>query len=321
MATVKPLDININKDDPTKTLSTYDPSKIVMEPGDTVEGRIPGIIASNSPLMEQAKTASLQQMNSRGIINSSMAVGAGQDAVMKSAIPIASQDAATSFAAKQANQAAENTAGEFGAGSINTAVYNQQKIGADTAAQAKQLENDLILAQKSGDIQAIRDATKIAADTAAQAKQFENDLILAQKNGDIQAARDATLNLYNVNNQAQNQKNAVDLLKIQNDFQVTLNDLQRDQQKDLAKINFDYQKELAGNAAAVNLYGQVMGAIATLGANPDLTSAQRQAGVDQQMSMLRAGLDLVKSTTDLYLPIITAMEDQTWQISGPVRVP
>jgi hypothetical protein len=48
----------------------------------TVQNQLKGIIEANSPLMQQARTNALQAMNQRGLVNSSMAIGAGQDAVI-----------------------------------------------------------------------------------------------------------------------------------------------------------------------------------------------------------------------------------------------
>lgn len=61
----------------------------------TVEGRINGILNPNNPIIQQARTRSLQAMNDRGLANSSLAVTAGDAAAYDAAIPIAAADAAT----------------------------------------------------------------------------------------------------------------------------------------------------------------------------------------------------------------------------------
>ena len=50
-------------------------------------------MAQDSPLMTQARTQGLQQGNRRGLLNSSMAVGAAQDSAYRAALPIAQQEA------------------------------------------------------------------------------------------------------------------------------------------------------------------------------------------------------------------------------------
>ena len=50
-------------------------------------------MAQDSPLMTQARTQGLQQGNRRGLLNSSMTVGAAQDSAYRAALPIAQQEA------------------------------------------------------------------------------------------------------------------------------------------------------------------------------------------------------------------------------------
>ena len=86
-------------------VSTYDTSNVGYE-ADTAKGfdynvnnnmkvsdQIQGLIAAESPLMQQAENRAMQQMNQRGLLNSSMAVGAGQSALYDAAFPIAKADA------------------------------------------------------------------------------------------------------------------------------------------------------------------------------------------------------------------------------------
>lgn len=61
---------------------------------DTVQGQLGSMLDSDSPLMKQAATMGKQQANQRGLLNSSMGVGAAQNAMIRNAMPIAQQDAA-----------------------------------------------------------------------------------------------------------------------------------------------------------------------------------------------------------------------------------
>ena len=51
---------------------SYDPTKWNVDKDQTVQGQLSNIISADSPLMQQAKTGALQQMNQRGLINSSI---------------------------------------------------------------------------------------------------------------------------------------------------------------------------------------------------------------------------------------------------------
>lgn len=75
----------------------------------TVAGQVKNIIADNSPLMQQAETKAKQEMAPRGLMNSSLAIGAGQQAVLNAALPIAQQDAQTFTTAARENTSAKNT--------------------------------------------------------------------------------------------------------------------------------------------------------------------------------------------------------------------
>ena len=130
----------------SKNISTYDPERIQLTDDDTVEGRVSKLIQKNSPLMQSAITRANQVSNSRGLINSSLAAGETQRAVLDYATPIASQDASTSFQAKQLNQNAGNTANQFNVGQKNQFSLNEQGadlqkgiIGAQTDAQSRLL--------------------------------------------------------------------------------------------------------------------------------------------------------------------------------------
>lgn len=68
----------------------------------SVEQRVAKITGQGSPLMRRAQTTGFQVANRRGLLNSSIAAGAAQNAILDAAIPIAGQDAATSFQREQA---------------------------------------------------------------------------------------------------------------------------------------------------------------------------------------------------------------------------
>lgn len=64
---------------------------------DSVASHTEAIASEDSKLNQMARTEGLKTANRRGLLNSSMAAGASTDAVLKNAIPIASQDASQNF--------------------------------------------------------------------------------------------------------------------------------------------------------------------------------------------------------------------------------
>ncbi len=119
----------------------------------TVQGQLAAILAAGNPLLVQAQTRAKQEANRRGLLNSSMAVGAGESALYDAAMPIAQSDAgaynqaalSNADLAQQtelANVGARNRAQEVNIGELGTT--NRFNVGAaNTAAQQTAQEQNL----------------------------------------------------------------------------------------------------------------------------------------------------------------------------------
>lgn len=107
----------------------YDPKAFAVTSDQTVQGQLKGLINDDSPLMQQAKTRALQDQNARGTTNSTMAIQAGQQAVIGAALPIAQQDASTYNNANLKTVDAQNTALGFGAAAQNAASQTNAGLG------------------------------------------------------------------------------------------------------------------------------------------------------------------------------------------------
>lgn len=127
------------------------PTQWNVTPEQTVEGRINNILNSDSPIVQMARTRAKEAANERGMLNSSMAVQAGEAAAYDASIPIATADAATAakaagYNADQSNQFAvhnvdsTNTASQFNAGAQN--MLTGQKLASNTALQQSRISAD-----------------------------------------------------------------------------------------------------------------------------------------------------------------------------------
>lgn len=105
----------------TASPTSYDASKMSVGTDQTVNGLLAKYLNAGSPIMQQAESNARQAANARGLANSSLAVGAAQQAAMNSMLPIAQQDATTNNNAAQFNAGAENAAKQYGA-------TNQQQV-------------------------------------------------------------------------------------------------------------------------------------------------------------------------------------------------
>jgi hypothetical protein len=101
------------------TAQTYNPFTRTVDDKGLVQNQVDSILSKDGPLMQRARTTAQEQMNGRGLINSSMAIEAGQAAMLDKALPMAQQDAASLNQADSDNMAATNNAGQFNTGAKN----------------------------------------------------------------------------------------------------------------------------------------------------------------------------------------------------------
>lgn len=169
-------------------------------PDQTVESRINGII--NGSVGEQARGRAMGTMNERGLSNSSIAIGAGEDAALTAAIPIATTDAGTfakaaGYNADQNNQFAMKKAdistqyGLAGMQDATTRIGQQNqlevaKLNAATNTSIAALDNtqkDLALK--------LQIDNKTLLDTNAQSAQAFNTAMTAVNNINLSPNMDA----------------------------------------------------------------------------------------------------------------------------------
>lgn len=119
------------------SVATYAPTTRQVGSQETVQGQVNSILSKDSPLMQRARTLATQQMAQRGLVNSSMAAGAGVAAMTDRALPMAQQDANTYAQTAQDNMGAINQSGQFNAAEIN-------KFGLQTGQQQFEAQQNAI---------------------------------------------------------------------------------------------------------------------------------------------------------------------------------
>lgn len=155
----------INKEDPFSQVKGYEAERIDIRPEDTVEGRVQGIIDRGGKSLQSEVTRAKQAAGRKGLLNTSMSVGAAERARIDTATPIAMQDARQFLERDVYNQAATNLASEYTAGQLNIAAQQerlgQQELegvaaGADVAREtAETLAETNIEAARVADEQAV----------------------------------------------------------------------------------------------------------------------------------------------------------------------
>ena len=113
----------------------------------TVQGQLSNIIDANSPLMQRAAARADANSNARGLLNSSMAIGASQGAVMDAAMPIAQADASSNNQFALANSSAknqgilQNTQNQQDANKFNATAQNTTNATNAQLSQANDVQN------------------------------------------------------------------------------------------------------------------------------------------------------------------------------------
>lgn len=169
---------------------------MAIDPTQTSAGLIASMMAKDSPLLQQARTAGLTQAQDRGLANSSMAVTAAQDSAYRAMTPLATNDsqlyadASRTNANNQTQLAGINNQAQFQAArDANLHGYNvadaglSHAYGQETAGTQQGYMMDQLQAKHQQDLENI-------------AKQGDITKAVAQLNTDSAKAINETSNQY-----------------------------------------------------------------------------------------------------------------------------
>jgi hypothetical protein len=144
----------------------------------SVETRLSGLLASDSPYIRAARLAGERQANARGLLNSSIAAGNSEAAAIAAAAPIASQDAAQIAQRNQTNLESWNQL-------RNATTVQQLTDNAAWQRQAAQLTNALDLQGMSDTSAMSRLIAQGNIQAAIQQMQDSNALTQTQINANV----------------------------------------------------------------------------------------------------------------------------------------
>ena len=232
----------------------------------TVAGQVKGIIDANGPLSQQAEAAARGAASARGLSNSSMAIQAGQTAVLNSALPIAQQDAGTYSRQALQNQSDRNQNSQFNAAAGNqNAQFNtgeQNSTSRFNATQATSVDQ--------GNAQAENQASQFNANAQTATSQSN----AAQQN-----------DLAKVN------------LAQQND--ITKANLDVASKSALTNLEASYKTLIQSTASAQAVQQQLTQNLANVQNNKDLDPAARQVAINQQVDLAKDSMNLIGAMNNL----------------------
>jgi len=166
-------------------------------PTETVEDRLNALTAKDSKYIDLARNDAMREANTRGLINSSMAAGAGTEAGIRAALPIAQQDAKTYTDTRLNNQAATNqfeenrqltelgketSTHENTLATARDASQNELGIERDTAQSELRQKEDESRAALNNETDALRSILAKEEEAWSREVQTKMELVLADEN-------------------------------------------------------------------------------------------------------------------------------------------
>lgn len=284
----------------------------------TVQGQIGGIIASNSPLLQQARANSLAQMNSRGLVNSSMALGEGEKAVFSAALPIATQDAATYANAAQLNANAANQLAQFNAGQTNQALgFTSNAANTASSENLNSTNQGLSFTANAANVGSLNNAnaanqanqftagaTNQAALTNAAAQNEAAQFSAAGKT-DVSKQYATALNSTVQNMMDQSMKYA--LANADAQTKIELQNIDSSTRAALAATEATYKNQMQASASSIELFQQMTKNIADIMAS-DLSADPEKGVADstgKKISPMQAAVNIQKQNLSDALAILS----------------
>jgi hypothetical protein len=254
---------------------------------DGVATRVAALTSEDSPLMQQARTAGLQQANARGVLNSSIGIGAAQDSAIRAALPIAQQEA---------QEAANSNSQRYDLAAQMDRLRAQAGFNSQAAAENYSYTSALNTQGYQYQAQQAQNQQQFEKDMAAV--QQGNAVDLANLNATLQSklqAQGNTEQLQRMSADFANQlglqsnaaTNALNQIKAQGDVQLNLQANQFQEAMKELTLSLNEQNSVAMANAAVNLFNAEAGLRSALLSNDNIPAAER-AGYEQQISALTA---------------------------------
>lgn len=272
-----------------------------VNPAQTVEGIVNSLLAKDSPYLQRAQAIANAQSNSRGLLNSSIAAGAGTAAAIDAALGIAVPDANIYNQTRLANLGFD------------------QDIAKLNLNQANTLQT--LAVQQGYDIQnlTLQQANELQRMAIAQGYNAEN----IKLGLDTDLTRLAVQNQYDIARTTVAQKNALELAAVQQGFNRETVAEQFRQQTIQNATAFGYQTQLAtlqqqfGTQsstynAATNIVNQGAQAISQILADPNISNepgpngapSPKQQLIDKQRELTQSQLRTLSGITNVDLSAV-----------------
>jgi hypothetical protein len=140
-----------------------------------VEKRLVGLINEENPLMKQSATDAKRMANKSGLLNSSMAITAGQDAIYRQAVPIATVDANTHASSAKSNADNQTQVSVSNAANQTQASISNANNAAESARQNASLSTQASITAANNAAELARSRMSADASILMQNAKADND--------------------------------------------------------------------------------------------------------------------------------------------------
>lgn len=288
----KPTTANVAKWTPT--------TSEVNAPTDTVGGQITTLLDQSNPYITRARDRANIVSNERGLINSSIAAGAGEAAAIDAALPIATHDANTYNQNRLTNLGYVNQAGsqnaqletqtnQFNATQQNTGDLEVYRQGAGLVGRQMEIDSAAKLQEGQQAFTAKENAAQrefTAGQNTAQ-REFEAAQAAAKRDWDEMMANTAFNNQLTLQEKQQAWTEAQNLA--QRAFDAAQRQLDRDLQLALDKARSSQTGQAAVSNALINYQSQA----ATILADPNMTPEVKQQQLAKLSEVMKSSLSAI----------------------------
>lgn len=284
----------------------YNPTTGQWEPEDaSVSKKLTGLLSSNNKYMQQAGTEGRKAANRRGLLNSSIAVGAVEDARIRAALPIASQEAGqihqsnlqgTDIASRERMQGRQF---EHETGLQGTDIESRERMqGVDVASRERMQGLDITSREGMQEAELTSLAQRQQADIASREQMQLTDI--ASREG-MQAAQLSQLNDAQVRDIASREGMQAAELQSLIDRQATdiasregILALDRELQDRIAQMNVSAGERQQAAALAASFEQSYSNLLSSIMSNPDIPASSRQTYMNHAARVRESNFALIE---------------------------
>lgn len=289
------------------TVAQYTPETRSVDPAtQTVAGQVDSILSKDSPLMQRARTLATQGMAQRGLVNSSMAQGAGTAAMIDKATPIAAQDASTYNSVASENMAAKNNAGQFNANAQNQFGLQNAQQQFDNSQAEKNRSFTTLERLGTQDFQTAQ--TKAQQDfTSAQANlDRAQQTAMADKSIASQQALQKAQQDFTSAQAALDRTQQTSLQNDQQDFAASESKAARQLQADMQDVSIKAANAQIPATFAQNITNTAMSGVNAILADGNLNAAAKQTAISNLVTYANSQIDWANKFYGTSITKITA---------------